>query len=245
MSAYGARTGARRGLPATGSRGPRTVAPSSNRNGASRMQGIAGIVLAAGQGRRAGGVKALMTLHGLTFLERVVAPMRAADCKPVIVVGGADGARVEAEAVRLGAGFVMNEHWQRGQFSSLRVAVNALVPGTAALVALVDHPAVKPETYRTLLEAFTGSSGRIVIPACEDARAGRRARGHPVVLPAAVLAEVSAASDDSTLRGVIGRNASLVLEVQVEDPGVVRDVDTAADLTEIREPGPGRTDRTA
>lgn len=201
------------------------------------MPGIAGIVLAAGEGRRAGGVKALLTLGARTFLERVVTAVRAAGCEPVIVVGGAEGPRVEAEARRLGAGFVLNEHWREGQFSSLRAGTAGAHPaGTAALVALVDHPAVKPETYRTLLDAFRGSAGSIVIPVCEDRQTRRLARGHPVVLPAGVLAQVSAAPDGTTLRDLIHKNADLVLEVRVEDTGVLKDVDTVADLKDVGGP---------
>jgi len=208
------------------------------------MSGIAGIVLAAGEGRRAGGVKALLTMGGRTLLDRVVTAMREAGCENVIVVGGADGARVEAEASRLAAGFVLNEHWPKGQFSSLRAGAKALAAGSAgapphgaaALVALVDHPAVKTGTYRALLDAHAGAPGSIVIPVCEDGRTGRAARGHPVVLPSEVVAEVAAAPDGVTLRDLIRRNAELVLEVPVDDAGVLKDIDTVADLKDVGGP---------
>jgi nicotine blue oxidoreductase len=244
---------------------------------------ITGIVLAAGEGRRAGGVKALLELGGRTFLDRVVTAVRGAGCEPVIVVGGADSARVEAEARRLGAGFVLNEQWRDGQFSSLKAGAGSVrtlgttsafgtadarslgttsaqalentdsralgtadapsvgaagprPPGTAALVALVDHPEVRSETCRTLVDAFRESPDRIVIPVCEDRRTGRLTRGHPVVLPPEVLAEVAVAPDGATLRDIIHARAGLIVEVRVEDPGVLKDVDTAADLKELGAP---------
>jgi len=200
------------------------------------MPGIAGIVLAAGEGKRAGGVKALLTLGGRTFLDRVVTAMREAGCENVIVVGGADGARVEAEASRLAAGFVLNEQWSKGQFSSLRAAANALPAGTAALVALVDHPAVKTGTYRALLGAHAGSPSSIVIPVREDGPAGRPARGHPVIIPAELLAEIAGTPDGVTLRDLIHGNAGRVLEVPVDDAGVLKDVDTAEDLRAVEGP---------
>ncbi len=225
------------------------------------MPGITGIVLAAGEGRRAGGVKAMLVLDGRTFLERVVTASRGAGCDPVIVVGGAEAARVEAEARRLGADFVLNEHWERGQFTSLKAgtaeamrmaAARARIAGTAgapvgsagggvsrdaaALVALVDHPAVLPATYRALLDAHHGAPGRIVVPVFEDGRTGKVVRGHPVVLPPDVLAEVASAPDGTTLRDIVHEHAGLILEVRVADPGVLKDVDTAADLKDIGGP---------
>jgi CTP:molybdopterin cytidylyltransferase MocA len=201
------------------------------------MSGIAGIVLAAGEGRRAGGTKALLKIGSETFLERIVTAIRGAGCEPVIVVGGAEGPRVGAEANRLGASFVCNANWQNGQFSSLRVgSASVRSSGTAALVALVDHPLVRVETYRALLDAFGKSPGRIVIPLCEDTRTHRTARGHPVIIPADVLAEIAVASEDVTLRDIISRNSDLVLEARVDDPGVLKDIDTAADLKEFERP---------
>jgi molybdenum cofactor cytidylyltransferase len=92
---------------------------------------------------------------------------------------------------------------------------------------------VRPETYRTLLDAFRASPGRIVIPICEDTKTGRTTRGHPVVVPAEMLTEIVAAPDDTTLRDLIRREADMVLEVRVEDAGVLKDVDTLADLKEL------------
>ncbi len=228
------------------------------------------IVLAAGEGKRAGGVKALLKLGGRTFLEAVVTAVHEAGCEPVIVVGGAEGSRVEAEASRLGAGFVLNEHWRSGQFSSLKAgamkareveaakavalavasaqspgpanartvaAASANAPRPAALVALVDHPWVRPETYRTLLEAFRESPGRIVIAVCEDRQTRRVRRGHPVVIPTDILTEVIAAPDGTTLRDIIRGHADLVLEVRVDDPGVLKNINTAADLRDVEGPG--------
>lgn len=201
------------------------------------MPGIAGIVLAAGEGRRAGGSKAFLKIGGQTFLERIVAGIREAGCQPVIVVGGAAGALIEDEAGRLGASFALNENWQQGQFSSLRAGLTRLNdPRAAVLVALVDHPFVCVETYRSLIDAFMNSPDRIVIPVCEDKRAQRLLRGHPVVIPADVLVEIAVAPDDLTLRDIIRKHSDLVLETPVEDQGVLKDIDTVADLEELEHP---------
>jgi nicotine blue oxidoreductase len=195
------------------------------------MTGIAAVVLAAGQGRRLGGAKALLKIGNETFLERIVNAIRVAGCEPIVVVGGADSARVGAEAGRLDAIFVNNENWQKGQFSSLRVGLTGIGSVAAAvLVALVDHPLVGAGTYQSILEEFRSSPDRIVIPVCEDPRTQTPARGHPVVIPAWLAREIMVLSDEDTLRDVIRRNAKFVVEKRVEDVGVLKDVDTFADL---------------
>jgi len=84
---------------------------------------IAGIILAAGEGRRIGRSKALLRIGGVTFLAGIVSALREAGCDPVCVVGGAEAEKVKEETRKSGASFVLNENWRKGQFSSLRVGL--------------------------------------------------------------------------------------------------------------------------
>lgn len=88
-----------------------------------RRTGIAGIILAAGEGRRIGRGKALLRIGGVTFLAGIVSALREAGCDPVCVVGGAEAEKVKEETLKAGAGFALNENWRKGQFSSLRVGL--------------------------------------------------------------------------------------------------------------------------
>ena len=195
---------------------------------------IAGIVLAAGEGKRIGKNKALLEIGGVRSLERVAAWMRKAGCDPVIVVGGAEAESVREEAIRLGVQFALNSNWRSGQFSSLKTGMSALEgllepakQPAGAMVALVDHPLVKKETYQILAGTFRRFPEKIIIPTHQDAR------GHPVVVPREIIAEILNSSDGTNLRDLIGKHDDLVLEQAVDDTGILKDIDTEMDLKNV------------
>jgi CTP:molybdopterin cytidylyltransferase MocA len=136
----------------------------------------AGLVLAAGGGRRYGGPKALVRHEGSLLVERAVRTVRDAGCAPIVVVLGAAAAEVRATAQLGDAILVQNDAWKSGMGSSLRVGLEALggTDAEAALVLLVDTPGVTSEAVK-----------RVAAGAARDSLAtatynGRR--GHPVLL---------------------------------------------------------------
>ncbi|KPJ61081.1 MAG: hypothetical protein AMJ46_03715 [Latescibacteria bacterium DG_63] len=196
---------------------------------------VAGVILAAGEGTRVGKNKALLEIEGMKFIEKIARSLRSAECRPILVVGGADAEAVREEAGRLGIGFVMNDDWRLGQFSSLKAGISHVGSVAAGvLVTLVDHPLVAEETYRLLLEAFFSSPGKIVIPS----HGGRR--GHPVVIPPKIMEEIVRSPGDSTLRIIMRKHRNLIVEQEVTDIGILTDIDTEEELKRVGGRG-GRT----
>ena len=190
---------------------------------------IAGVILAAGEGRRIGQTKALIKTDGETFLERIVGNLKAAGCKPILVVGGADYEAVKTEADRLKIRSVHNTKWESGQFSSLKAGFSSLeMDFCGAVVALVDHPFVAKQTYDDLIRAFNQFNQRIVMPI------HNHHRGHPLVIPRAVIREVIEAAEDLTLKDIIGNHENMTVMHRCEDPGVLQDIDTMDDLMKAR-----------
>ena len=135
---------------------------------------VAGLVLAAGAGRRYGMPKALVAYRGGLLVRRATDVLADSGCAPVLVVIGAQAPQVRAVAPELT--FVENADWDSGMGSSLRAGLAALA-GTsaeAAVVLLVDMPGVTSAAVR-----------RVAALASADALAtggyGDR-RGHPVLL---------------------------------------------------------------
>jgi len=191
---------------------------------------IAGVILAAGEGKRIGQTKALIKLDGTTFLEKVADRLKAAGCKPILVVGGADYDEVKKEADRLKIGFVHNANWESGQFSSLKAGFASLeMDFCGAVIALVDHPFVAQQTYNDLIGAFRQFTQRIVMPV------HKHHRGHPIVVPRAVIREVIEAADDLTLKDIIGNHENMTVMHRCDDPGVLQDIDTKEDLEKARQ----------
>src|ERR1017187_6615212 len=102
---------------------------------------IAGILLAAGESRRMGFPKPLLSYQGTTFLEHLLGVLEG-QVNPLVLVLGAHAERIR-RAVRIPDSVVVaiNENYAAGQLSSLQVGIRALpVDAPASLVALVDHP---------------------------------------------------------------------------------------------------------
>jgi len=198
---------------------------------------LAGVVLAAGESRRMGTPKAALELEGRTFLACVLDGLAGAALAPLVVVAG-----VHLEAVRAAlpaappVALLVNPTPERGQLSSLKIALRHLLAEAPAcagvLVALVDHPAVAPQTPARLaalaLDPERPSEQLIFVPSCN----GRR--GHPVVFRRAVWHELLAAADADGARAVTRRDRRRVREVAIDDPGILRDVDTPEDYRALR-----------
>jgi molybdenum cofactor cytidylyltransferase len=179
----------------------------------------AGLILAAGESRRMGRPKALLDYHGETFLDRLTG-LLAARCSPVIVVLGAAAEEIR-KASRGNATFVINPDYRRGQTSSLQCGLRS-VPEQAegVLFTLVDHPAVERKTIDALLDS-TGR-GLVRVPRHE----GRR--GHPVWFSRELIPQFLAMSADEAARDVVRSHAARTDFVDVNDLGVLADIDDPA-----------------
>jgi molybdenum cofactor cytidylyltransferase len=185
---------------------------------------IAGVVLAAGASSRMGRSKPLLTVEGQTFLARIIRSMESAGISSTLVVVAPQASLVAEEAQSHGARVTVNPCPERGQMSSLQVAVSALGDTTSgAVVALVDHPLVASATYRTVAEAVEKDEDRFVIPTFE----GRR--GHPLGLGRRWFGELWAVPEGEGVRWLLHRNPAAVLELAVDDPWILLDVDTPED----------------
>lgn len=114
------------------------------------MSRIAGIVIAAGGGRRVGGPEALLLRGDTTLVDQAVETVMEAGCGPVVVVLGAAANLVRTTASLDGAKVLVNKAWGTGLGSSLRMGLEALGEDAAeaAVVMPVDMPGVTVEAVR-------------------------------------------------------------------------------------------------
>ena len=130
---------------------------------------IAGLVLAAGEGRRFGGPKAPFVYEGERLVDRSVRVLREGGCDPIVVVLGAWLGEVPGSAI------VVNDNWASGMGSSLREGLASLPDELdAVLVTLVDLPGLTGAAISALIE---GAHDDSLVAAQFDGK-----RANPVVL---------------------------------------------------------------
>jgi nicotine blue oxidoreductase len=189
---------------------------------------VAAVVLAAGEGRRIGGPKALLRVGGESFAARAGTLLAGAGADPVVVVLGCEADRVRAEAgIPPGLTVVENPSWREGMLGSIRRGLDAVEDAAAAAVLIhpVDHPLVEPVTIARVVEALRGGA-TIAVPSFE----GRR--GHPGGFAASSWAALRSASPARGARGVLADHPEWIVHVE-GGPGCVAGIDTPADYARL------------
>jgi len=192
------------------------------------------VLLAAGGSRRFGRPKQLARYRARSLLAHAIEAARGALPRaPLIVVVGAEALRVRLAVRRThrGARVAANPGWRLGMATSLRAGLAAAPRSArAALVVLVDQPRVDAAALQRLILAWRRRPG---IPAAA------RYAGHtgvPAVLPRRRWRALRALRGDEGARSLL-RDGRVT---PVEMPEAALDVDTAADLLELRAGGATR-----
>lgn len=182
----------------------------------------AAVVLAAGASTRLGELKQLVRLGEETLLERAVRVAREAGCSPVVVVLGAEYAQVLGNSLLGDAVPVINDKWEEGMASSIRLGVRTLgfvAKGAEGVVLMTcDMPAVTVSHLRALMASGEVTASRY---------AGRS--GVPAYFSAGYFDRLMA------LQGEAGARKLLRSAHCVDLEGGELDVDTAADLARAQE----------
>jgi molybdenum cofactor cytidylyltransferase len=183
-------------------------------------------ITAAGASSRMGSPKALLPWGSGTVLSAIVQTLTESEVDPVVVITGAHGRAIAAEASRAGARAVNNDAWEDGRFASIQAAARCtFAHSTRAALLLwpVDCPGVIADTVRALLDGAHRDERANVVPRCGDRR------GHPVLLCADMVATVLSAPTDSNLRDLLRRSRSPLIDVEVEDAAIAGNLNLPAD----------------
>jgi CTP:molybdopterin cytidylyltransferase MocA len=201
---------------------------SGERTGRAPGSGVHAVLLAAGEGKRFGGPKALATADGEPFLVRVARAARDGGSAVIwaVVRPGADAiARLAREA---GAIPVENPDPDRGMFSSvqagLEAALAAAPPPRGVLIYPVDYPRVSAGTVAALLAALAVKPATTWAQPTHDGTPG-----HPIAIDAVAARALLHASPDTSLRDALHALGLTRHPVPVLDPGVLTNVNRPGD----------------
>ena len=188
------------------------------------------VVPAAGRSSRLGRDKALLPFGESRVLDMLVGNLRAGGVDRLVVVAAPGDRRLVEHCARKSLDTVVNDRVSDGMLSSVRLGLGALPNDLTAadtvMVCPVDFPALRQDTVSRLLSGLAGSSRQLAVPVF------RGRRGHPLVFRADLVAEVHALDPAVGLRALL--DSRPYLEVETEDPGVRRDLDTWLDYAALR-----------
>ena len=124
-----------------------------------------------------------------------------------------------------GCRIVINERAEQGMGTSIAAGVAASADATGWVIALGDMPWIRLDTMATLVDALRERGGaKIVVPVFDGQR------GHPVGFTGDYRARLQSLTGDSGAREILKADAISVKEINVDDEGIIADVDTRADL---------------
>jgi molybdenum cofactor cytidylyltransferase len=190
---------------------------------------VAAIVLAAGASTRLGRPKQLVHVRGASLLQSVVRSVATWPVETVVVVLGSDAEEI-LDAVDFGDAVVaINEGWEEGMASSLRVGLDVLTrePGiTHAFVALGDQPDIPSEVPAGLVVAAETSNRPAIVPVY------RYERSNPVLFARSMWERLMALEGDAGASGFLRAHPQLVDEVRF-DHLPPRDIDTEHDIADL------------
>ena len=178
-----------------------------------------------------------LLLKGKTVLQHSIEACVNAGLEDVIVVAGEVGKRELQIDNLLPAKLVFNKMPKSEMADSVRVGLQAIHNSSSGVfICLADHPLVKVETFRLLIKYHEVESDKIIIPVYN----GRR--GHPTLFPKTIMGEMLNPLANTgfnnhrrlpILRDLIARNKKRVYLLEVDDEGVIIDMDTKQDYKRI------------
>jgi CTP:molybdopterin cytidylyltransferase MocA len=188
---------------------------------------VGAILLAAGEGRRMGGVpKALVELGGVPLVNRQLIALSGAGIDEVVVVTGYYHALVEPLVEQFPVRIARNDHPEDGQPSSIRLGLEALGGNfDAVIIGLCDQPLINANDITQLIAAFKKrKSGEIILPMVMEQR------GNPVVISRVALNQILDSGANMICRNFMDSHPELVEYFETENEHFIMDVDSLEDL---------------
>lgn len=185
---------------------------------------INAIILAAGQSQRMGKPKPLLKFEDKTFLEQIISVLKLSDADRVTVVLGAEAETIKKSIDLSGTNVVINKDYQKGQLSSLIVAIKDTPDETEViLVCLVDNPFITRKVVNEIITKFKETNKPIIVPVFN------KERGHPTLFSKSLFNELLNAPEEQGARYVLYSNEEKILELETSESGILIGIDTPAD----------------
>lgn len=195
---------------------------------------IASLILAAGSSIRFEGNKFLTKLGDQNLLERTLESFvnHKELQEDVIVVTGHYTIELEPVLKNYNVKQIHNPSFNLGMSSSIQIGMEELKDNiqeyTGILVHPGDIPFITSQDLERLISCHKASPDKIIIPKFNSKR------GHPIMIPNIMFQELDKIGEETNgLRGLIRASDSVIKYVNVNNQGILEDIDTKKDLDEL------------
>jgi len=189
---------------------------------------IGAVVLAGGTSTRLGTPKQLLPYRNAILLAAVVQTLITSRVDRTVVVLGHRAEEIREKLRHFPVSFVYNPDYAQGQSTSIKAGLTGLGhTATAALFALGDQPLLQTATIDQMIASYRLSGKYITAPFYQGQR------GNPVLFDQKMFPALLALSGDTGARQIIERCRRQVARVEVDDPGILFDIDTWEDYRRL------------
>jgi len=192
------------------------------------MEKIKALVLAAGYSSRMKRNKMLLPFAGSTVIENTVGKFLQSQVDGVALVVGSEGEKIQHILASYPVQLIDNPRFAQGMSSSVQEGVRVLKEDAELAGIMIipgDMPLIKKETVNAILARFEETSFPIIIPVYHGKR------GHPVLFAKSLFPQLMEVSGDVGAREVVRRNYEQCCFLEVEDQGVLIDIDSPEEYT--------------
>lgn len=185
------------------------------------------VIVAAGMSSRMGDFKPLLNIGSISIAQRIITTLRQSGVTKIVVVTGYNAEVLERHLAKCGVIFLRNQDYQTTQmFDSAKIGLSYMHNKCkSVLFTPVDIPLFTTCTITKLLN----SGAQLACPVCEGQQ------GHPILMSSDVVGKILEDQGEKGLQGAISRCDVPLTFVEVNDCGILHDVDTPDDYRSLLE----------
>jgi molybdenum cofactor cytidylyltransferase len=185
---------------------------------------ISALILAAGKGSRIGKPKLMLEINNKSFISVIVYRVKSTGIDDVVCVVSSE--TYDWTRKNISCNIVINKEPEKGMISSVYFAAVNLKECEGVMIIPVDHPFVEADTYKELIEEFKKNKDSIIKPVFDGKS------GHPVIVPYDIIKSINKDDFSSGLKEVIKKSGRKQIYVEVNDKGILKNINTKEDLAD-------------
>lgn len=191
------------------------------------MKKTGAVLVAAGKSSRMKEFKPMLPFGSSTIAIHIVSMLKEMNLDPIVVVTGYRAEQLETHLSHMGVRFVRNERYEETEmFDSVKIGLKSIADSCERVLLMpIDTPAIMPDTIRQVLKIEAG----LIRTVCKGEP------GHPLIIDGSVISTICSYKGNRGLRGAMEESGIPITNLEVEDEGIYRDVDTREEYERLLE----------